>query len=301
MQSPSTLQEFYLGVYKPRRLVGGSLGTNKLYRIALAQFSDYLGHPAFLADLTEENLSGFMAWYIIKHSAVTCEKTTSRLMALARYAFRKRMLEEEPEIRYPKGLKRIPQAYRPEQIGRMLSAASQLSGRIHKTEIPAADWWVALIHVAYWTGLRTNAMLAIQQSFVDLPEGTLFVPAETQKQRADQLFRLHPDCLDAIRQIWEPRREMLFPWRQSLTTLYRRFREILRAVDLPTGRRDLFQRIRRTTYTYSKLGGIDAGHQLGHHSDMSAHYEDPTITQQRQACDVLPRPELPKPKLRVIG
>lgn len=142
--------------------------------------------------------------------------------------------------------------------------------------------------------------MAVQQADVDLESRTALVRAETQKQRADQLFRLHPDCSEAIERIWVPERKLLFPWDHSLSTFYRHFKAILVQAGLPHSRRDLFQRIRRTTYSYCKLGGIDAGSQLGHHSDMSRFYEDPLITGQRQACDVLPRPIPPRPNLRIV-
>lgn len=297
------LSEFYGAVYRPRRLPGGGYGTQKMYQIALSQFGDYLKREPLVTDLTEDNLGGFLAWLRDGGRATsTCNVTLARLMALARYAFRKRLLRDEPEIQKLREPKRVPRAFRTEQIGALLDAAGRLTGNLSEDlPLPRAAWWVALIHVCYWTGLRIKAALSVEQSNVDLKGGTLLVLAEEQKQNADQLFRLHSDCVDAISQMWLPKRQLLFPWPWVHNTLYRHFRKILKAADLPTGRRDLFQKIRRTTYSYSKLGGIDAGRQLGHSRDMSAHYEDPTITQERQACDVLPRPEPPKPTLRIVG
>jgi len=292
------LLEFYQGVYRPRRLPGAATGTDKNYRASFSQFGEFLGRTPLLTDLTEQKLSLFLAWLIATHYATTSNQIVKRLMALARYAFRKRLLTEEPEIQYLQEPKRIPRAYQTREMSEILIALAKASGEI--AGIPAAYWWVALYQVVYWTGLRKEAALSVLQSDVNLTEGTLFVVAEAQKQKADQFFRLHEDCVSAIRQIWLPQRRLLFPWEKTEGTFYRHLHGLLAAAGLPHSRRDLLQRVRRTTYTYSKLGGIDAGHQLGHHSDQSAHYEDTTITCRRQACDVLPRIGLPKPRLRVI-
>ncbi|KKN80831.1 hypothetical protein LCGC14_0326380 [marine sediment metagenome] len=297
---PTKLSTFYVDVYRPRRQPSGKRGTAKNYLATLAHFQKYLDRDPHLEDLIENTLHGFRAWLVAKPELgnVTVNFHITRLLTLARYAFRKGVLDEEPDVHPLQEPKRVPVAFRVNQISKMLESATLTPGRIG--EIAACDWWMAFIQVLYWTGLRKGAALAIEQANVDRQGSFVLVFAETQKQNADQVFRLPADCMVAIEVIWEPPRRLLFPWPHSDSTFYVHFRRLLTKAELPSSRRDLCHKIRRTTYSYSKLGGIDAGHQLGHHSDQSARYEDPTITQQRQAADVLPSPTLPKPRLRVI-
>ena len=289
---------FFEEVYRPQRL-NGSVNTDKVYRAAISHLSRFLDRPSKLGDLTEETLPALLCDIANHCSPVSCNTYVAKLMALARFAFRKGYLKAEPDIKYLKEPKRVPQAWRTDEIGRLLAVVQGLGGNVDG--LPANLWWTAFVQTIYWTGLRVGAARQIERQNVDLQRGYVFAEAETQKQNADQLLRIHADCIVAIRAIWEPKRKLMFPWPFCKQTLYNHFRRILGAAELPNGRRDLFQKIRRTTYSYSKLGGIDAGRQLGHSRDLSAHYEDPTITQQRQACDVLPRPEPPKPTLRIVG
>jgi len=85
---------------------------------------------------------------------------------------------------------------------------------------------------------------------------------------------------------------MLFPWNHRRNYLQRCFKEILADAGLPNSRRDLFHKIRRTSYTqtYIALGKDAASEHAGHTTDMSAVYLDRTKFDRPRAIDVLPRP-----------
>jgi len=78
------------------------------------------------------------------------------------------------------------------------------------------------------------------------------------------------------------------------SNIWREFKKILQAANLPCGRRDLFHRLRRTSATHlAAVAGIEAAEQhLDHRTPGLARstYIDPRFMPQIKAADVLPRP-----------
>jgi integrase len=289
------LSAFFEREYLPHRLAGASPNTIRLHENALYHFYRFLKRPAQLRDFNNNTVTALLAWMATQTdrrkellSPVTCNKVLKQLLALWRYAALKHLVADLPDVRNLREPKRVPTAWTVEQMGLILDACREAHGFI--SGIKARLYWTALVLTLYDTGLRSGAAWAIRRANVDQMARLIYVPAETQKNRQDQLVRISPQTVEAIQKIWLPERELLFPW--DLNPLYKwnKFRRILKPTGLPTTRRDLFQRIRRTTATLCKAGGADATEQLGHSSDAITrrHYLAPNIS--RQAADVLPRP-----------
>ena len=137
-----------------------------------------------------------------------------------------------------------------------------------------------MVLLLFDTGLRLRAALSIERGNVDLSTGWLSVLAETQKQKVEEKHRVTMQTTDALRAIWLPPRGLLFPWPFEKKQVWPKLREILRRAGLPTTRRDLFHKFRRTTASHiAAKAGIDAAaRQLGHSStDMTVRYIDPRI------------------------
>jgi integrase len=147
--------------------------------------------------------------------------------------------------------------------------------------------------VLFDSGARLGAILKAKLVDLDLQERTLFVTAENQKHKADQLFHLHADTTAVLAKLVEadPVRELLFPWNASESTLFNRYSRILQRAGLPAGRRFKFHALRRTHASLvSRAAGLEAAQRaLGHSSsDLTAEsYVDPT---QDRTVDLLPRP-----------
>jgi integrase len=224
------------------------------------------------------------------------------LLALWNHAHRKRRVSDPPGyVQKFKVPKRIPEAWSVEDMNLILQTAGQVRGRV--CGVPAGDWWTALILVLYETGLRINAAISIAIADLNLESRWLFVPAENQKQDADQSFRLHPNTIAVIqRTLVAPydQREELFPWRfdQGGTTrvLGKHYRKILKQAGLPHGRRDLFHKFRRTSATaVARVADEQAAKQhLGHsHLDVTRRYIDPRqLNNRRTIGEQIERPEL---------
>mgnify|MGYP001564619267 CR=1 FL=1 len=289
--SCSTCLAELLYFYQQRR-VGRAPRTWAQYQATLRRFDRYLQRPAMVADLTESTVVGFLAHVAESSCLGTVATKRAHLLALWTWAAKKHYTDEWPDLPLVKVPQRIPTAWTVEQVTRLLDACRGMLGLC--AGLPAGFFWRSLILVLFDTGLRATAAWSLRQAEVDLAERTMYVRAETQKHRADQLLRFSPQTGDALAEIWQPARALLFPWDRSQRTRYLEFDRLLQRAGLPHGPRDKFQRIRRTTATlgrhYGAAQGFDATAQLGHSSDAITrrHYLAPMFS--IQAADVLPRP-----------
>jgi len=292
-----TVREFYHQCYKPLRLAGAAETTREAYLLALKHLADHVGRDPFIRELGDEMVAGCLAKMVTAgRSPATANKTRAHLLAIWRFARRRGLIDTLPEVDRLREPKRIPKAWTEAEVTRILQAAAKETGEV--CAIPSRQWWVALLLLLYDTGLRISAAMHLRWRDLDEENGIIFVPAEVQKQNADQVPFLSEDMLPVLRMI---RREhaMMFPWPfdrgcRQWPTLTRHLRRILKRAGLPSDRKDLFHKFRKTTASYIKLGGGDPTEQLGHSSPaVTRAYLDPRIVGQRRMVDLLPRPELP--------
>lgn len=152
--------------------------------------------------------------------------------------------------------------------------------------------WVALVMVIYDTGLRISAVLLLRTTQLSLQTRLLRVEAEQQKDDEEALFPLHPQTIDCLHAALDGPRDLLFPWPFTKREIWPQFREILKAAGLPSTRRDLFHKLRRTSASWleSVRPGAATSH-LGHGDRKTTEaYLDPEITGLAiDASELLPR------------
>lgn len=278
--------------YRPLRLISASKQCLRHHEAAIGRLSAVLGRDATLADLSDDNLARVMSRVIADgRSPGTANCLMSKLRALWEFAARRGLVEHFPTIRKIQGYRRVPVAWTKEQLAALFRAIRTTPGRIEG--LRASDWWMALHCILWDTGLRIGSAMRLEWSDVDFTTGTLLVRAETQKQKADQRFKLHPDTLAVLTLIRRPAGKM-FPWDRGYSTLWHHYGQLLRRAGLPHGRRDKFHRMRRSVASWFEACGGDATALLGHSSrGVTLAYLDETITGQPQACDRLFRPWRP--------
>jgi integrase len=293
--SPRSLRRFFHDVYIPMRMAQASPFSKSRYLDSINSLRRFAGTELTLDGLSETMLAEFATWFLQQRiSPATVSAHVRNIGVLWRFAYRKRMLDAElrdmPVIRQPK---RQPVAWNLSQFSRLLASATCEVGKIGT--VPADLFWPAFLMCMYDTGVRLSALLKARRADLDLESGVLFVPAEHQKQNADQSFRLANDTLAAIDATAPASRDRLFPYSGERQTLYRRFRRIIRRAGLPDGPRDLFHKIRRTSASHlaAEAGDEAARRQLGHSSGrVTAAYLDPKICGLRTGAELLPRPSL---------
>ena len=302
--SPRTLRRFFEETYRPLRLVLKSEKTVEKYYTTIKLFSDFTACDATLDQFTENRLDEFKVWCLGRMQAATANGYLRHLLALWRYAWKKRRLDKLPrDVEMLPEIKRIPEAWSQEEMARLLEAAGETAGEI--CGLPARLWWPALILVLYDTGLRIDAAVRLPSANLDLETGWLRVAGETQKQKADQVFRLHADTIETLEAMAPERRERLFNYHfknrpNQLRPITRGYEDILERAGLPATAKDKFHKIRRTSATYlaEAIGEDEAVKHLGHsHPSVTRRYLDISkITRRMTAADVLPRPEWKPPQ-----
>jgi site-specific recombinase XerD len=295
-----TLWHFFQTVYRPQRHAASPGGTIEDFESVIRCFYRFVERAVLVTDFSNELIAAYMEHLRGRdRTRATVNKHRRVLLALWRFAKRRKLLAEYPDVDPLRDLRRIPTAWWPDEMFRIVKSGAEHPGTItcDAGNIPAGAFWEALLRTAYNTGARVSALLTVRRDDVDLDSGFVRIDAERQKHRTDGLYKLLPETLTAIRAIWKPRRDLLFPWpydqgvRQwkCLNTHYRR---ILARAGLSSGRKDLFHKLRRTTATLvTAASGIEvACRLLGHSSiQVTQGYVDPSKLPNVYAADVLPR------------
>lgn len=297
------LKQFYEISYAPFNLKITADSTRRQYLRAIGLCSKILGREAMLSDLCDDLVAAVALAVVSKgRSPATANGHRAKLVALWDFAARRGFVPVYPNVPRMKEYTRVPTAWTQDQMRRLWQSCASEKGRI--ADIPARDWWLNLHGVLWDTGVRIGTLVAIPKgrrrglewSFVDLHDGSVRIVAETQKQWADQAFRLHADTVAALRAQKPRHKRFVFPWPHCEGTLYNRYKRILERAELPHGPRDKFHRMRRTVASWYEHAGGNATELLGHSSRrVTMGYLDPLIVQRRHAADVLFRPPVPPP------
>lgn len=295
------LTDLFRQQYVPLRLLGRSPRTLQYYTWSIRAFGTFLGHPATLDDLTDENLAGFAQSFLARErSPATANANLRPLKVLWNFARKRRLLATVSELSKVPEYGRVPRAWTVEEIGAMLKSARLERGTIG--HVAAAVFWVALLLAFFDTGVRKSALLKCRPRDFCPVRRLLWVRAENQKQRREQVFALSDQTCAAICNLDPPGtdchlREWLFPWdkdRWSKThwpALDRAFKRILRRAKLEDAGK-FFHKFRASHASYVELAIPGAAqHVLGHSSpEVTRRYLDPIIVSQSRLVDRLPRP-----------
>jgi integrase len=305
----TTLLVYFTEVYERLKLGGASANCKAQYRQNIAALERFLTRPATLADLTDDCVTAFLGWLQgtptkgdSTRSPATVNTVRKQILALWRYAARKRHVEEFPDVAKAKEFKRIPSAWTIQEVGRLIETVRTIEANDRADakmagEIRAGDWWTALILTIYDTAIRIGAALQLRVSDYNRQTHVLRVPAEFQKQGADQVFKVSDQTAAALCVLIDadPKRELLFPCPVSKCALYYNLDRMLEAAGLPSTRRDKFHKLRRTSATLAELfvGRGTATHHLGHSGPgVTAAYIDTSHMPESAVATKLPRPDV---------
>lgn len=246
------------------------------YAVQLRLFERYLGRPATTADLDDDIVTMYLIDRAKKTTPANANKSRNHLLALWRFAWRKRWVYEAPDVKPLKQPKRNPDAWSADEFARLVETAylgegwlsRSMVGGFHIAGLPANLWWTGLLLTAYNTAGRIGALLQMPPSDVNLDTGRIMLRAEYSKTMTDQPFTLDPATVAILGQFYDKERALLFPFPFSNASLYLYFRRLLKAAGLPVTPRGVFHKIRRTVATLSEIhiGAGAATGILGHSS-----------------------------------
>ena len=289
-----TVWDFYRTTYAPQRLIGATAEARADYERTFRFMREHFGRDLPLSELSDATTADFLGSLTKrKRNPTTVNHHRARVLAVWRTAFDLGKISALPRIKKLKANWDEPDAWDENEAARIVEAAGNLD-LMPICGIPANKWWRAFLLVAYWTGLRRGSLLKLRRTDVNLDSGWLHVRPTGIKTRRGKRFRLGPDAIAALREIWLPEREHVFPWYgcPNSTRLY--FRRILQSAGIqPSQRRSMNQthKWRRTVATIAaQRGGLAAAVALMGHSgeEMTRRYIDPTKLPGNDATQLLP-------------
>lgn len=262
----TTHVEKYLAVRTKIR----SLKTHDHYRRSIRQFAAYLGREPLLADLTDDNLSGFLLATV---QAGFCEQTanqrTKQLRALWTWLAKRRLVDQFPTFDDLQEPEPLPEAWTDQQLHQLFAACANQRGWIGPHL--ASTWWLAIHWWWLSTAERTEATMHLERSMLRLDDHMAIVPARIRKGRKKHRhYRLTPRCCELLGQmIMVPSATGLVfdsHWR-DWHSIYPAYRRLIKASGLPYVRgKSGPKKLRCSVYTRIEMAGGDAS-KFARHSD----------------------------------
>lgn len=274
-----TLPEFFEDTYLPERLVCASPDTIEHYRLSVKHFARV--KPGLSIGLIDgKAIAAFRNAMAVGRSSATVNSYTRPIMAMLRMAAEEEysLLGRVPKIKKIKENLRSPLALTMGEFQKVLARVKTLEDTIGG--YPAPDWWEAVLLTFWESGLRFKALLAVRTVDLVWENSGFFSQAENAKDKEGDWHPLQAATLAAIRKIFDPIRELLFPHDIAVETIGKRFRKILdtSGIYAPHGCGMRFHRLRRSKASYTELNGGDAQRALGHSArSVTERYLDPRI------------------------
>lgn len=249
------------------------------YVRAVREFSEVLGRPATIEDLSDDNVLALLHNVLSRGlSPVTANHRRKCLLALWSWLARRRIIDSFPCVPKVKEPKRLPRAWTMAELAKLIQSCREATGIIGGAA--AADWWCAFHAVMWDTAARTTEVMTLEWSWLNLETGILTVPAATRKGKtSDAVYQLQPDTVAMLRKIITPH-PLIFFGIGHPSNLFKRYRTLLLRAGLPADRYSMPQKMRRSHASHLKAAGGDATSSLMHTTDQVTResYYDRTIT-----------------------
>lgn len=245
--------------------------------LVVGSFAKHIGRMPMVADLADDAVN---RWLVALTESGLSKRTVkskrSHLLALWRFGCEIGAVSALPaRVRKVKCSKLIPDASPPEKVNELLAVARSLSGHFRKSRVSRPAFWVALLLVAWETGLRLGDLLKLERSWIN---ATGQLTLTQSKSGWPIVCALSPECAAAIEATYPPERKRIFGDALSRGHVQKGMRRLLASVGLKGGTK----RIRRsgaTAVEKATPGGAMA--YLGHQTHGLAYqfYVDPKLIQ----------------------
>jgi integrase len=229
--------EDFVAEYERRVLAGKAVGT-RLEALGALQTFKRIVKPVRLIAVTTAQVDDFIAARRQERgkkkgdtiSPATVNKDLRHVKAALKKAKKWGYLHAVPEFDFEKEPGKLPTYVTPEHFAALYHACE--GARWPDAQpYPAADWWRALLIMAYLTGWRIGQLLAVRRADVDLDARTVLSRAQDNKGKRDQLIPLDPVVIEHLRKLasFDTR---LFPWNHHRRNLDLEFHRIQKAAGI---------------------------------------------------------------------
>jgi integrase len=285
---------FLRDVYLPSRLELGVESIGQM-EVTVRLFQRWAGREIAIGEFSESLIRSFLTDLRKTRKGATVNAKRCHLLAIWWCAYDEEVLDRPPrKIRRAACDAAIPEAWTPEEVGRILEAASETRRPI--AGLPAPAWWLAFLLTIYDTGERRGAVLAATPADVDLDEACIvFYKTKTRRPRFACILRpSRPFAKSSTRAESDCSRGPV-PGRRWLGGCAG-----FSSAEVSFGRAHggLFHKLRRTSGTLVEAAGGDGARHIGNtRAVFEGRYLDPRFMG-RQGFALLPRPVMPTgPKL----
>jgi integrase len=290
MDLATTLDDYIDYYYVPDRL---DLKPDTVHQLhtSVSVWSRYLSRPATLADLTDQSLKTFLAAYLRDVASPTVNGKRRQILAIWRHASEFHGLPWPGKIAKAREPELEPEAWTAEQVGRILDEAKRQPGFVDN--LPAGPWWYSLLIAAYYSGIRSGALLSVPTAAVNWNPSGFTVPADQAKDRKSRWCAMPVDAIKAIAAIYSERRTLLWPWPLTPESFRLHLNAILDASGVPYGRGNggSMHKFRRTSGTLVEAAGGDGARHLGNSRKVfEKHYLCKRLVPSTSQVSLLPQP-----------
>jgi integrase len=164
-------------------------------------------------------------------SPATINKDLRHLKAALKKAAKWAYLPAVPDFEFLKEPKKLACYISPEDFAKIYKNCDAAEMPTGLPSIEPADWWRALIVMAYMTGWRISELLAVQWVDVDLEAGRAITRHEDNKGDRDEVAPLHSIVVEHLKRI-QGFGSHVFPWNHDRRTLDVQFHRIQAAAGI---------------------------------------------------------------------
>jgi len=293
---PGTLVEFFTTIYAPQTLTDCVKQHRASIIWTLRRLRECFGRDLLLSELSRATIAHFVAF--LKASGLsphTIKERRSIVLSLWRFANDQELAPPVPTFRRMKVPREQPDAWSRDEVARIIAASSRLDSP-PIAGIPAQKFVRAMLLVGWYTGLRRGSLLKLRPQDIELETRWLYVPAAAMKNFVGKRFRIGADAADAIREIWDPSRALLFPTPNSFGSKHPFalvFPRLLKLAGVPRSRlrNGHWHKLRRSVATHIAVAqGLAAASALLGHStaELLKQYVDPSYMVGTDATEWLP-------------
>ena len=275
-----------------------------LYKGTIDHWQRFLGREPLISDFDDLEVARFLQSRVgaTKRggktiSANTIAKDKAQISALWTFAAKKRLVNQFPSLPRTRLVHHTPKAATVDGLQAMMTAATTGRKKMYGN-VPVAWFWRTLIRVAFETGERRGALVALRWSEVDLDGHQITFLAETRKGRSRDIVRAISQSLaDELRQHRGAPGDLVWRYPGKPHSLYA-------AWDILRKRAGVHVRglhsIRKSSASYLAAAGGNASEHLGHSNPRTtAVYLDPSIVRPRETA-VSRLPELGGPDAEFV-
>lgn len=254
-----------------------SAGRIEQLRITARMITRWSGGELFVDQLCDDCAN---RWLVYLDSTAASKRRIqsqrSNLLALWRAAYDDRLIDVAPgRVRKIKTPPLVPQAWTLEEISRLFRAAGMLEGKLRGHPLMRADFFGAMVRMAWDTGLRLGDLLRVRREVLNADGSLWLVQQKTGRVKRCQLA---PDTVAALERIAVPGDDRLLPWPFARKAFYRHWRRMVRAAGLKGGSK----KVRKSAATAVEMERPGAAMAfLGHATPGLAarYYIDPLLVQ----------------------